>query len=181
MMRRNLAILIILFMIVSTVHMHAQLVSVKTNVLMDAVSVFNGDLSIATGKRTAISTSLFGSKKVLGHKVEMWGIKPEFRYWLNGRTYTGYFVGISAMGICGDAIWKNKRFKGEAYGGGITVGYDCYLAKHWTLEFHGGLGAFYYRKQTTHKDKIDVKDDFKDHDIITVPYDMGVSVVYIIR
>jgi hypothetical protein len=180
-MRRNLAILMILFIAASTVQVHAQLVSVKTNVLMDAFSVFNGDISIATGKRTAISTSLYGSKKVLGNKAEVWGIKPEFRYWLSGRTYTGYFVGLSAMGVSCDIHWKKNIYKGEAYGGGFTVGYDCYLAKHWTLEFHGGLGAFYYRKQTTPEDKVDVKDNFKDHDIITIPYDLGVSIVYIIR
>ena len=160
---------------------HAQLVSVKTNVLMDAFSVYNGEISIATGKRTAISTSFYGSKKVLGNKAEVQAIKPEFRYWLSGRTYTGYFVGISALGAACDIQRKQKRYKGEAYGGGVTVGYDCYLAKHWALEFHGGFGAFYYRKQTTRKNEIDMKDNFKDDDIITVPYDLGVSIVYIIR
>ena len=181
MMRRFLTILMILLMALFTVQMHAQLVSVKTNVLMDVFSVFNGDLSIVIGKRTALSTSLYGSQKVLGNKAEVWAIKPEFRYWFSGRAYTGYYVGLSAMGASYDVNWKKKRYRGEAYGGGVTVGYDCYLAKHWTLEFQGGLGAFYYRKQTTPKDNIDVKDNFRDHDIITIPYDLGVSIVYIIR
>lgn len=174
---------ILLFSVMSAwaVNAYAQLISVKTNVLMDALMVPNLDISVTTGKSTAISASVFGSKKVLGNKVDMWGVKPEFRYWISGRTFTGYFVGVSAMGVSYDIKWKREIYKGDAFGGGLIFGYDVYLGKHWTLDLHGGFGALYYRQQAyLEGDKI-VGKDYRENGVVSVPYDLGVSVVYIFK
>lgn len=180
-MKRLLTILFLSVFSAWVVNSHAQLVSVKTNVLKDAFCVPNLDLSVTTGKSTALSASLFGSKKVLGNKVDMWGVKPEFRYWISGRTYTGYFVGVSVTGISYDINWKSEIYQGDAIGAGLTFGYDIYLAKHLTLDLHGGFGAFYYRHQSYNESAPLLKDSFREHGITTLPYDIGVSIVYIIK
>lgn len=165
----------------AAVRMHAQLISVKTNVLMDFLTIPNADISITVGNRTAVSASVFGSKNVLGQKVDMWGVKPEFRYWISGRTHTGWFVGLSAVGATYDINWKSEIYQGDAFGGGLTLGYDIYLAKHWTLDLHGGFGAIYYHHQSYVEGDRIIKDDYREHGILTVPYDLGVSIVYIFR
>lgn len=180
-MRRNLAIFVLTCCLGMTTQVHAQLMSVKTNALMDLLTVPNIDLSITTGNSTAVSASVFGSQKVLGNKVEMWGIKPEFRYWLSGRTHTGYFVGLSIVGVSYDITWKKEVHQGDAFGGGVVFGYDVYLSKHWTLDLHGGFGGVYFHQQSySDGDKI-LQKDFTEKGILTVPYDIGVSVVYIFR
>lgn len=160
---------------------HAQLISAKTNLLQDALLIPNLDLSITTGNRTAISASVFGAKKVLGQKMNMWGVKPEFRYWISGRTHTGYFVGISATGVSYDIKWKSEIYKGDALGAGITFGYDIYLSPHFTLDLHGGCGAFYYRQQAYFEGDIINKEEYREHGIVMIPYDLGVSLVYIFK
>lgn len=163
----------------AAMRMHAQLISVKTNALMDALTVLNGDISITTGNRTAVSASVFGSQSVLGNRVKMWGVKPEFRYWISGRTHTGYFVGVSAVGASYDINWKGEIYKGDAFGGGVTLGYDFYLARHWTLDLHGGFGLVRYHQQSYDEGDKMLKEDFREHGLSSVPYDLGVSIVYI--
>ena len=180
-MRRLLTILLFSVLSAWMMKIHAQLISVKTNVLMDALFVPNLDLSITTGKSTAISASVFGSKKVLGNKVDMWGVKPEFRYWISRRTHTGYFVGLSVTGVSYDINWKREVYQGDALGGGLIFGYDIYLAKHFTLDLHGGFGAFYYRQQAFYEGDRLLKEDFREHGIATIPYDLGISLVYIFK
>lgn len=180
-MRRLFTLFTILLLSASAIQLHAQLISVKTNALMDALTIVNGDISITTGNRTAISASVFGSQSVLGNQVKMWGVKPEFRYWISGRAHTGYFVGLSAVGASYNINWKKEIYKGDAFGGGVTIGYDFYLTKHFTLDVHGGFGAVYYRHQFYYEGDKVLKEDFKEHGLASIPYDLGVSIVYIFK
>lgn len=180
-MRRLITILLFTVLSVCTLPIHAQLISVKTNALMDLLTVGNIDISVTTGNCTAVSVSVFGSQSVLGNKVKAWGVKPEFRYWIGGRSHTGWFTGLSVMGVSYDVNWKGEVYKGDALGGGLTLGYDFYLSKHWTLDVHGGFGAMYYHQQShMENDKI-LRDRFKEKGVWTIPYDWGVSIVYIFR
>lgn len=173
---------IILIAILSSMQVcRAQLISVKTNLLQDALLVPNLDFSVTLGNRIAAGVSVFGAQKILGQQAKLWGIKPEFRYWISGRTHTGYFVGASITGVSYDINWKSEVFKGDAIGAGIVFGYDIYLSEHFTLDLHGGCGAFYYRHENYFEGDKLLKDIFKEHGAVIVPYDLGVSIVYIFR
>ena len=63
----------------------AQLLAVKTNALMDVATVPNLGLEIITGGKTSIVASVYGTSSFWGKNVKLIGVKPEFRYWFNGR------------------------------------------------------------------------------------------------
>ena len=180
-MNRRLFSIIVLVVVSSWQVCHAQLISVKTNLLQDVLFIPNIELSITTGNRTAVGATVFCAKKVLGQQMNMWGVKPEFRYWISGRTHTGFFVGVSATGVSYDINWKSELYKGDALGAGITFGYDIYLSPHLTLDLHGGCGAFYYRHEASFEGDILKRENYREHGIVMIPYDLGVSLVYIFK
>lgn len=180
-MTKRLYSIILIAFFTSVQVCRAQLVSVKTNVLQDVLFVPNLDFSVTVSNKTAVGISVFGSQKVLGQQVKLLGIKPEFRYWLSGRAHTGYFVAASFTGLSYDIKWNSEFYKGDAFGGGIVFGYDIYLSKHFTLDLHGGCGAFYYRHDYhIEGDKILVE-NFREHGVVILPYDLGVSIIYIFK
>lgn len=89
------------------------------------------------------NANLNDNKKLL-HGV----IRAEYRYWLCER-FNGHFFGAHALyseyNISGKNVpflFKDDyRYKGNAYGGGITYGYNLPVGKRWNVEFTAGLGV----------------------------------------
>ena len=181
MITKRLSYIILIVLFASVQVCRAQLVSVKTNVLQDVLLVPNLDFSVTLGNRSAVGLSVFGAQKVFGQQVKLFGLKPEFRYWISGRAHTGYFVAASFAGVSYDIKWNSEFYKGDALGGGIVFGYDFYLSKHFTLDLHGGCGAFYYRHDYhLEGDKLR-NETFREHGVVILPYDLGVSLIYIFK
>ncbi len=72
----------------------------------------------------------------------------EYRYWLCER-FSGHFLGAHALyseyNISGWNIPllfdKDHRYKGNAWGGGISYGYNLPIGKRWNVEFVAGAGV----------------------------------------
>ena len=162
---------------------HAQLVALKTNALMDVTLMPNLEVEVATGKKTSLMLSAFGSVKVLGQDFKTLGAMPEFRYWIGGHPMIHLFMGIGAMATTYDINWKGTHYKGDAVGLGLEFGYDKPLGKHWNLEVSVGTQlAAYYQHLYYDGDSYNPKTHHKDnHGFKILPYRIGLSFSYIIK
>ena len=79
-----------------------------------------------------------------------WVLQPEYRYWFC-QGLNGWFVGVHLMGgefNLGEidlplGIWDDlseRRYEGHYYGGGVTVGYQVPISRHWGFEASIGVG-----------------------------------------
>jgi hypothetical protein len=81
--------------------------------------------------------------------------QPEWRWWLC-EAFTGHFFGLHAhyayynvggvdkiLSIDFSDYMKKHRFQGYLIGGGLTYGYQFYLAPRWSLEASLGIGYAY--------------------------------------
>lgn len=179
---KRLLLLLTLSWIICTAT-QAQLVALKTNVLMDAALMPNLEVEISTGNKTSVALAAFGSVYVMGQDFMTLGALPEFRYWIGGRPMIHLFMGVGAMATTYNINWKGKHFKGDAVGVGLEFGYVKPLSKRWNMEVSAGtqLSAYYqhmyydgdnYNPQTHHKD---------NHGFKMLPYRIGLSFSYIIK
>lgn len=160
----------------------AQLIAVKTNALMDVAMVPNLGLEIATGNSTSLCINGFASWNMYGMPAKTYGIVPEFRYWLSGNTFSKFFVGGGATLAHYDIIAREVRYNGSSYGFGLNFGYDMWLSKHFTVEFHGGVGMYHYaHSRTSIHDILPEIPKVNSEGWTVLPYQIGVSFVYIIK
>lgn len=160
---------------------NAQLLALKTDVLLDGMMTPNLNVEMVVGGKTSINATLFGNHRPWGKELKMIGVMPELRYWFNGRPLTREFVGVSALGAAYDITWGSERYKGDAAGVGLTFGYAFFLGKHWTLECHAGLGAVYYTHRFSYVNDLYLHSEHNEHGYSLIPYKLGISFVYIIR
>ena len=78
-----------------------------------------------------------------------------------------------------DVTLKNKVYKGETAGAGLTYGYSFVLSNRWSLEATAGLGVMGVR-QMNH-DKNDPEPTQPQTVWKVAPMKLGVSFVYIIK
>ena len=131
--------------------------AVKVNMLYGAATLTpNISAEVALSKRSTIELSYSSNPwkykaDLADNKKFLHGIaRAEYRYWFCER-YNGHFLGVhglySEYNISGHKVpllfEKDYRYKGSAYGGGITYGYNLPIGKQWNLEFAAGLGLVY--------------------------------------
>lgn len=138
--------------------------ALKTNVLYDATTTPNLGLEVGLSKRVTAQV-FYGlnpwSFKDSNNETRMakhWLLMPEVRWWQCCK-FNGLFYGIHLMGgqfnaqnvnlplpggfFKGDNVQKmvrDTRVEGSYFGGGITVGYQWILSRHWNLEVEAGAG-----------------------------------------
>lgn len=132
-------------------------VAVKTNLLYGGVAYTpNLAVEIGLGKHTTLDLAggynWFNRKgdRNQNKKLVHYLVQPEFRYFLCER-FAGHFFGVHALyseynisrhelpmlfGKGSEAF----RFNGQAWGGGLSYGYQFLLGKHWNLELELGVG-----------------------------------------
>ena len=162
----------------------AQMLALKTNALYDLALVPNIGIEVATGSKTSVAVNGFATWYILGMShAKAWGFVPEFRYWFSGSTFSKFYVEagatIARFKVCPSATIYN----GSAYGAGINVGYNYWLTKRISVDFHGGVGLYYHshaRYLNTDQDLPEIPDhNYKGW--VVLPYQIGVSFVYILK
>jgi len=148
----SITTLIVLFFTFSSV---AQDIGIKTNTAYWATTTPNLGLEIGLGKRSTFELAGgFNPFKFADSKrVKHWLIQPEFRYWTCER-FNGHFFGLHGHGsqfnVGGWDIpfgrldaFKDRRYQGYLYGGGLSYGYQWVMSPRWNFELN--LGAGYAR------------------------------------
>lgn len=133
----------------------AQNVALKTNLLYLATTTPNlgAEMSLGTKHTIQLFYGLNPWRSSSGRSLRHWTLMPEYRYWFC-ESFSGWFVGAHLMGgefnASGvDALsglfsgLKDSRYEGWYAGGGLTVGYQWVLSRHWNVEASVGLGYNY--------------------------------------
>lgn len=175
--------LLLIGLCLNTMSVHAQLIAVKTDALMDCMLTPNLNAELVLGEKSSINASVFGNYKPWGVDMKMLGLMPEFRFWFNGRPMTREFVGIALIGVNYDITWDNEIYDGNAMGIGVTFGYSFHLSRRWNLECYAGLGAIYYDQKHyyTKDNPALVGTSHNSYGYTLLPFKLGVSFCYIIK
>ncbi len=129
--------------------------ALKNNLIYDATLTPNMAMEIALGKKVTLEIGggynpfTFSDHKRFKH----WLAQPELRFWFCEK-FSGTFWGIHAHGgefsvanlkLPFDLMkqLRDNRYEGYFYGGGISIGHQWILGKHWNLE--ASIGAGYAR------------------------------------
>lgn len=153
-------VLFVLFTLLFSVVSYSQHFALKNNLLYDATLTPNLGMEIGLSKRITLEIGggynpfTFSNHKKFKH----WLAQPEIRFWMCEK-FNGTFFGIHAHGgefsIANLDLpfgWlnqlKNHRYEGYLYGGGISIGHQWVLGKHWNLEasIGGGYARIEYDK-----------------------------------
>lgn len=164
----------------------------ENNLLYDATTTPNLALEVGLGKKTTLdlyggyNPFTFGNHKRFKH----WLAQPEFRYWTCER-FNGTFWGVHLHGgefsVAGISLpfkifpsLKDHRYEGYFYGGGVSVGHQWLLSKHWSLEASVGVGYAHwvYDKYRCVNCSPKIKSGHKNY---VGPTKAAVSLVYFIR
>ena len=169
-----------------------QKAELKTNLLYDATTTPNLAVEIPLRLHSTLDFSVgynpwdLGSNKKLKHIL----VQPEYRYWLKEH-FNGSFFGVHALyshyniggisaalpEITGLRLDKQYRYQGDAYGAGISYGYQRHLSQRWKIEATLGIGYIYLDY-----DKYECKDCGKRLDTSTQNYfgltKAGISLIY---
>ena len=71
------------------------------------------------------------------HAVQLGG-----RYWFY-ESFVGHFLGQHLAYVGYDLGSRTKRYKGHAYGLGVSYGYAWMLSKRWNIALEAGIGLFH--------------------------------------
>lgn len=148
--RTNLLLLLLLGLSQVT---SAQKVAIKSNLLYwGAAGSPNMGLEFALGKRATLElgggVNLWNFEN--GKRFKHWLVQPELRFW-TCESFNGHFFGLHAHGaqfnVGGWDIpigrlkaFKDTRYQGYLYGGGVSYGYQWVLSPRWNFELSLGAG-----------------------------------------
>jgi len=132
-------------------------VAINSNLLYDATTSMNLGMEFKLNNTSTLKLPVtynpweFDNNK----KFKFILFQPEWRWWLCD-AFNGHFFGIHAHYAFYNAggirsVWsipfsgymQNHRFQGWLAGGGLTYGYQFYLAPRWSLETSLGIGYAY--------------------------------------
>ena len=156
---RKISLLALVIMAFSAVS-YGQSTALKTNLLYWGTTSPNLQLEFGLRKKTTFELSAgfnlfeFSDNKKFKHLL----VQPEYRYWFCER-FNGHFLGVHAHGAQFNVggldvpvgrldIFKDNRYEGYLYGGGISWGYQWVLSPRWNFEasIGGGYARIHYDK-----------------------------------
>ena len=163
--------------------------AIKTNALYWATSTPNLGFEVGLAKKITLDVSgnynpwKFGNDRQIKH----WLVQPELRYWLHER-FNGHFLGVHALYADYDVAGKtllnvmksDYAYEGNAYGGGISYGYQLYLSPYWNIEFTAGVGYVRFKYDKTSFPAGQEAAGSYRNDYFG-PTKLGISIMYIIK
>lgn len=184
---------IILFLsLVVSITAYSQHFALKNNLVYDGMLTPNLGMEIKLAKRITLDISgnynpfTFSDNKKFKH----WLVQPELRFWMCEK-FNGTFIGIHGHGGEYDVanielpfkLFKNlkdNRYKGYFYGGGISIGHQFVLSKHWNLEtsIGGGYARIKYDKYGPDKGDPKKESDYYNYFGVTKA---TISLIYIFK
>ena len=149
---------------------YGQKVGIKTNALYWATTTPNIGVEVALSQKFTLSLSVgwnpFDLRKktyddgtIVESKVKHYMVMPELKYW-NCQAFERSFWGIHGIyshfnmgGISFLNPLKDYRYQGDAYGEGISYGYQWALGSRWGLEASVGAGYLHLDYKKYEKEK----------------------------
>jgi hypothetical protein len=124
--------------------------AINSNLLYDATASMNLGIEFKLNKQLTLKLPVAYNPWTFDNNKQLRLIlaQPELRWWLC-ESFSGHFLGLHGhyalynVGSIGTDYMKKHRYEGYLYGGGISYGYQFYLAPRWSLEVSIGLGYAY--------------------------------------
>lgn len=130
--------------------------AVRTNVLYDAMLL--PTLGVEWRVNRNLGIKLDGSRAWWGSETgkvqKIWLVNPEVRWYLlrDKRFYLGASGNYGQYNMykypIGSIVSKDTGYQGDLWGAGLTVGYQLYLSRHFSLDFNLGLGYTHFDYDT---------------------------------
>lgn len=183
-MKKYILSLIIAF--ATSVGMRAQMCAINTDAIWDIAMIPSLGIEVGTGNATSLVFNAFGGYKPYGMDAKCFGVQPEFRYWLSGRSMHQQFIGVGALGASYKLPLGGKIYDGYTAGAGVTFGYAVKMSQRFVLTLHGGCGLLFYNQKEYFKgDDYDnptyglIRANASGYNIL--PTNLGVTFSYIIH
>lgn len=180
-------ILIPIICTICQIHVLAQHVGVKSNLLYDLTTTINLGMEVGLAPKWTLEVPVNYNPWNLGtdKKFKHWLVQPEVRYWFCER-FNGHFLGlhghIGEYNVGGIKLigLEKYRYEGNLYGGGLSYGYQYIINKRWSIEATIGIGYTYldHSKFLCERCAAKLYDDTKHW---FGPTKAGVSLIYILR
>jgi len=169
-------------------------VAINSNLLYDATASMNLGMEFKLSNTSTLKLPVTYNPWTFNdnQKLKFILFQPEWRWWLC-EAFTGHFLGVYAqyayfnvggvkniLGIPLSDYMQSHRFQGWMAGGGITYGYQFYLAPRWSLEASLGVGYVYldYDKYYCEECGTLISRDSKSYFGLT---SVGISLIYLIK
>ena len=183
-------ILLSVILITVTLFARAQHLAINNNVLFDMIGALSAGVEIPTSKVS--SWELYGSirpwKRSDASVHKHWLAQAQYRYWpcqvMNGVFFGPYIHGgeynIANQSMVFNLLkgLKQHRYEGFLVGGGIGVGYEYALAKHWNIGAEVGVGYTYFNYKKTSCEKCGTYYGYDEYHYVGVSK-LGLSVIYV--
>jgi len=169
-------------------------VAINTNLLYDATMSMNLGMEFKLSNTSTFKLPVTYNPWTFDNneKFKFILVQPEWRWWLC-EAFTGHFFGIHAhyayfnvggvgniLGIPLSDYMSHHRFQGWLAGGGLTYGYQFFLAPRWSLEASLGIGYAYMNYDTYYCEECG-KLISRDHKNYFGPTQAGISLIYFIK
>lgn len=121
----------------------AQIFAVRANALAACSATLNVGAEAALTDNWSLELSGYwnpvktASLSMNFHAVQLGG-----RYWFY-ESFVGHFLGQHLTYVGYDLGSRTRRYKGHAYGLGVSYGYAWMLSKRWNIALEAGIGLFH--------------------------------------
>lgn len=167
----------------------AQIISINTNAMMDAMMAPSFGFELVLNKRSSLAVDGFWGNKIMGRNWKMLAFQPEWRLYFGGRPLFHHYIGAVGILTKYDLEACSKQYHGHAMGFGMSYGYVWPVTKRLLIDFHTSLG-FVARDERNYMKGTPYADFTQDENgkiytnssaTMLCPIKMGVSVSYIIK
>lgn len=182
--------LLLMILTFCTLNSSAQNIAVNTDLVMDVLSAPSLGVEMTMTKRSTLGLNMAYSPKMLYRKGHALVVQPEWRFYFSGRPMYRHFVGLGAMWTDYNFDLHGKHYEGNASGVGITFGYVWNIKNRWSIDFHSGLGAAFYKQKTWEYKNFDkVAAELQatgtiapnEHGTVFIPVRAGISISYVLK
>ncbi len=176
----------------------AQIVSINTNAMMDAMQAYSFGFELVLNKRSSLAVDGLWGNKIMGKNWKMLAFQPEWRLYFGGRPLFHHYVGAVGILTKYDIEAYSKRYHGHAMGAGMSYGYVWPVTRRLLIDFHTSLGFvardernYFVGEDYAKHNFIDKEGDSPDNHYGEIPTNsratmlcpikIGVSVSYILK
>ena len=118
----------------------AQIISINTNAMMDAMQAYSFGFELVLNKRSSLAVDGFWGNKIMGRNWKMIAFQPEWRLYFGGRPLFHHYIGAVGILTKYDLEAYSKRYHGHAMGAGLSYGYVWPVTRRLLIDFHTSLG-----------------------------------------
>ena len=190
-------LLILIIATLSFTRGSAQIISVNTNAMLDAMRAPSFGFELVLNKRSSLAVDGFWGNKIMGKNWKMLAFQPEWRLYFGGRPLFHHYIGAVGILTKYDIEAYSRRYHGHAIGAGVSYGYVWPVTRRLLIDFHTSLG-FVGRDERNYPVGTDysgihrnpdkeivpvIQDEIPTNSSATMlcPIKIGVSVSYIIK